>query len=232
MATEAQINANRENAKKSTGPRTPQGKAISSRNSLVHGMTSGQFLPPGADPVEFLQLLDQFRDRFQPFDEVEDALVERLVAAEIRMRTFRYLGAGLFHYQTSVNPVPEDRNQEGRMNPLAWAFEADSASHNTFTKLMRYEGALQREFSRALRELHMLQKERLAEAAAAAKSEAEAAETAPSHPEVPPADTKKETKRTQSPTATGAPNGAFTTDPPQNPAPGSAPSRSGGGPER
>jgi hypothetical protein len=34
MATTAQTNANRENAKKSTGPRTPQGKAISSRNSL------------------------------------------------------------------------------------------------------------------------------------------------------------------------------------------------------
>jgi hypothetical protein len=82
MATAAQINANRQNAKKSTGPRTPQGKAISSRNSLLHGMTSGKFLPPGTDPDEFFQLLDRFRSRFQPFDEVEDALVERLAAAE------------------------------------------------------------------------------------------------------------------------------------------------------
>src|ERR1017187_9826370 len=71
-APEAQTNANRENAEKSTGPRTPQGKAISSRNSLVHGMTSGKFLPPDGDPDEFFQLLDQFRGRFQPFDEAED----------------------------------------------------------------------------------------------------------------------------------------------------------------
>jgi hypothetical protein len=36
--TEAQINANRENAQKSTGPRTAEGKAASSRNGLKHGL--------------------------------------------------------------------------------------------------------------------------------------------------------------------------------------------------
>ena len=128
MATKAQTKANRENAKKSTGPRTPEGKATSSRNSLVHGMTSGKFLPPGGDPEEFFQLLDQFRGRFQPFDEVEDALVERLVAAEFKMRSVRYLDAGLFHYQAEANPIPEHRNKDGRINPLAWAFHADSAA--------------------------------------------------------------------------------------------------------
>ena len=53
-------------------------------------MTSGKFLPPDADPQEFFQLLDQLRARFQPFDEIEDALVERLVAAEFKMRSVRY----------------------------------------------------------------------------------------------------------------------------------------------
>ena len=55
MDPEAQMNANRENAKKSTGPRTPEGKATSSRNSLVHGMTSGKFLPPDGDPEESIR---------------------------------------------------------------------------------------------------------------------------------------------------------------------------------
>ena len=162
MATEAQTNANRENAKKSTGPRTQQGKVISSRNSLVHGMTSGKFLPPDADPQEFFLLLDQFRARFQPFDEVEDALVERLAAAEFKMRSVRYLDAGLFHYQAETNPMPEQFNKAGRSNPLAWSFHADSVAYNSFNKLMRYEGCLQREFSRALRELYIVQDERRA----------------------------------------------------------------------
>ena len=168
MATTAQINANRENAKKSTGPRTPAGKSVASRNSLVHGMTSGKFLPPGADPEEFLHLLDEFRGRFQPFDEIEDSLVERLAAAEFKMRTIRYLDAGLFHLQARSNPMPGRHNKGGSTNPLAWAFHNDAKHANSFTKLIRYEGFLQREFSRALRDLYKIQDERRARQAEAA----------------------------------------------------------------
>ena len=40
MASKKQIEANRRNAKKSTGPKTEEGKAKSSLNSLKHGLTS------------------------------------------------------------------------------------------------------------------------------------------------------------------------------------------------
>jgi hypothetical protein len=40
MATPAQIEANRRNARKSTGPRTAAGKAASSRNAVTHGLTA------------------------------------------------------------------------------------------------------------------------------------------------------------------------------------------------
>jgi hypothetical protein len=106
MDTEAQMNANRENAKKSTGPRTPEGKATSSRNSLVHGMTSGKFLPPDGDPDEFFQLRDQFRDRLQPFDGVEDAFVERMVGAEFKMRSVRYMDAASSITSSKLIPCP------------------------------------------------------------------------------------------------------------------------------
>ena len=42
MATEAQVNANRENAQKSTGPKTEEGKAASAGNSLKHGLLARQ----------------------------------------------------------------------------------------------------------------------------------------------------------------------------------------------
>jgi len=220
MATQAQTNANRENAKKSTGPRTQQGKTISSRNSLVHGMTSGKFLPPDADPQEFLQLFDQFRARFQPFDEVEDALVERLVAAEFKMRTVRYADAGLFHYQAETNPIPADRNKDGHINPLAWAFHTDSVGYNSFNKLMRYEGCLQREFSRALRELYIVQDERRARFAEAEAAASEAEETGPAQPETPPPNPNTEkTNRSQFPESTGALKGDAVPVPSQNPSP-------------
>ena len=38
MATESQINANRENAKLSTGPKTEEGKSKSSRNNTKFGL--------------------------------------------------------------------------------------------------------------------------------------------------------------------------------------------------
>src|SRR5207244_3680634 len=40
MSTSAQIEANRANSLKSTGPKTEEGKAISSRNALKHGFFS------------------------------------------------------------------------------------------------------------------------------------------------------------------------------------------------
>ena len=38
MATQAQIDANRQNAQKSTGPRTAEGKAAASQNAFKHGL--------------------------------------------------------------------------------------------------------------------------------------------------------------------------------------------------
>ncbi|BAL78816.1 hypothetical protein S23_56240 [Bradyrhizobium cosmicum] len=48
MATEKQIRANRENAKRSTGPKSLAGRIKSSRNALRHGLSS---LTTDSDPV-------------------------------------------------------------------------------------------------------------------------------------------------------------------------------------
>ena len=140
------------------------------------------------------------------------------------MRSVRYLDAGLFHYQAETNPMPDQFNKAGRSNPLAWAFHGDSAYYNSFSKLMRYEGFLQREFSRALRDLSMLQADRRARLAEAEP----ASQTEPCQPDSPAENPKIEkAKRSQFPTSSDTPNGAIPPAPPHNPTPNPVPGRPG-----
>jgi len=50
MSSEAKVTANRRNAKKSTGPRTLEGKAIVAQNAIKHGFLAKQDLIAGEDP--------------------------------------------------------------------------------------------------------------------------------------------------------------------------------------
>ncbi|MBC7926357.1 MAG: hypothetical protein H7039_11935, partial [Bryobacteraceae bacterium] len=53
MSTTAQIEANRENSKSSTGPATPEGKRIASQNAFKHGLTSSQLIQPGENQADY-----------------------------------------------------------------------------------------------------------------------------------------------------------------------------------
>jgi hypothetical protein len=77
MTTDKQIEANRANAQKSTGPRTETGKAKSRYNATKHGLTGQQIVLDGEDPDAFEEMK---ADLFQTFDPVGPA-EERLVAS-------------------------------------------------------------------------------------------------------------------------------------------------------
>ena len=79
MTTERQIAANRANAQMSTGPRTPHGKAISSRNNARHGLYSSA---PVIPRLESVTAWDYHRvttvQSLAPANAIEDALAERI----------------------------------------------------------------------------------------------------------------------------------------------------------
>jgi hypothetical protein len=81
---------------KSTGPTTPEGKAISSQNALKHGLASRRLFIPGEDPSAFEELLRSFKLDFKPDGPVEDDLVEEICMAKwlkeraIRMQTLAF----------------------------------------------------------------------------------------------------------------------------------------------
>jgi hypothetical protein len=80
MATAAQIEANRQNARKSTGPRTEEGKNRSRLNALDHGCRANLMVLPTEVFGEYENELKAWKLSFQPRNPAEDVLVERLVS--------------------------------------------------------------------------------------------------------------------------------------------------------
>ena len=66
MATEKQKKANRENAKKSTGPRTEEGKARSSQNGIKHGLLARDAVMADEDPAEYDRQFQIFEENLFP----------------------------------------------------------------------------------------------------------------------------------------------------------------------
>ena len=78
--------ANRLNASKSTGPRSAQGKATSSRNATSHGIFCQDLVLPGESHEVFHALREAFILQQRPQNVVELLIVDRLVAATWKLR--------------------------------------------------------------------------------------------------------------------------------------------------
>ena len=99
MPTQAQINANRLNALKSTGPTSREGKAASSLNALKSGIDAWSHIIPGEDPAELEALTAAFVLHFHPADPNQLSLVDTLIGAEWTQRRLRRIEAQLWNYQ-------------------------------------------------------------------------------------------------------------------------------------
>jgi hypothetical protein len=109
VPSQRQIEANRRNARLSTGPKTPEGKARSARNRSLHGFRSRNPLLPGEDPNEFAASLVAWRSQFQPANSDEDSLVCQLASADWRLRRIPSLEAEYFTAGLSDHPGALDK---------------------------------------------------------------------------------------------------------------------------
>jgi len=80
--------ANRLNAKRSTGPRTPGGKANSSRNSYKLGIFARQIFPPTEQGIKdwerYKDMVTGFYDHYRPEGVIEELLVDKVVTEAVR----------------------------------------------------------------------------------------------------------------------------------------------------
>jgi len=140
MATPSQIEANKLNSQKSTGPKSEEGKAKSALNRLSHGLASSATIVPGEDPEEFKALLTDLAGEYDPATATEQILVEKMALNQwLSLRAFRLQGEAF----------------------LDLTLQGDSFGiPKSLGVLIRYQTSAERTFHRAHNELVKTQKER------------------------------------------------------------------------
>src|SRR5262245_54496337 len=86
MATDRQIAANCANARKSTGPRTAEGKTASSTNAIKSGIYAKSTVIPSEDPAEYEALKQEHYDHFQPTNPDERDLLDLMIRYKWQLR--------------------------------------------------------------------------------------------------------------------------------------------------
>ena len=173
MATDRQTEANRQNAQKSTGPRTAEGKARSCMNHVTTGIDAQSAIIPGEDPAALLALIERYNNRFQPVTAEERHQVDILTRCEWQAR--RYARCEAETWRKSMES-PIRRNDP---NPMGYGY---SLCPIAFSRLDRRVEVNERLYNRALHELERLQSDRAA-AERVSESDTEAPAPAAEAPE-------------------------------------------------
>ena len=151
MASDKQIAANRANAKKSTGPRTPSGQGISSMNALKTGIYAKHLLLKDEDPKELHRLRLALEAEWRPVGPTEQNQVERLVGLFWRQRRIYRAETGLYEM---YRQCPEG------VGGVATALAREGKETEAFTRSLRIDSATERSIHLTIRTLQKLQAER------------------------------------------------------------------------
>jgi hypothetical protein len=81
--SEARIRANQQNALLSTGPKTPEGKAVSRANALKHGLCAAVCVPE--DPEQIQARAEMFFKTFKPTTDYQAWHVDRAAVVSVRI---------------------------------------------------------------------------------------------------------------------------------------------------
>lgn len=148
MATQKQIIANIENAKRSTGPKTETGKVIVAQNAVKHGVFSKQIVLQEESKDEFEELKREFYSQFQPRGLLEKLLLERALTAAWRLSRMIQVESILMNHAT--------KKSFGR----GLADVLSGRQGDELSLLCRYETSLERSLFKSLAELRALQSAR------------------------------------------------------------------------
>jgi hypothetical protein len=140
MASAAQITANQLNAQHSTGPRTVEGKQHVSQNAVRHGLTARHPVVRDDEREEFAALRGGLTAELDPQGATEEVVFQQILLAAWNLQRFSRLEA-----EASTGTL------EDFTNPATVAI---------LDRLSRYQTRAQRDWSKGIAELRILQTNR------------------------------------------------------------------------
>lgn len=146
MTTTKQINANKNNAMMSTGPKSEIGKSIVSKNARKHGIFSKQILLDDESKEEFENLSMEFYNYFQPKGLLEELFWERALSAAWRLSRITRMESLLIYKARN-----RCFNEDGLIDVLS------GGDGDKLALLSRYEISLEKILYKSLGELRSLQ---------------------------------------------------------------------------
>lgn len=173
--SQRRIEANRRNAMRSTGPRTPEGKARVARNGIKHGIFAAQSHWQDTDRGRFRELRQSLAAEFKPANAREQRCAVTIAAGFVRMDIIeryendeaqrahaeetreieeRIAGAGPDEAKRLIG-YRETLIRAGLWGPTIPDERAARA-------ILRYEATIMRAVWRAIDELHRLREQRIA----------------------------------------------------------------------
>jgi hypothetical protein len=148
----------RANGAKSRGPKTPEGKAVSSMNALRHGLTASRPILPGESQESFEALLKDYMEEWEPEGPAEIDLVHRMVVSKWReQRAWTVETAALRSHMGAAN---DEASVPDPADCLTAAFTSYTGNSRFLDCFYRQENAVTRRFDRPLDRLLDLQERR------------------------------------------------------------------------
>ena len=174
MTSLRQIKSNRRNAQRSTGPKTPSGKARSSQNAVRHGLTAETVIGPLEDPADYRAFEQAVTTGYDAETAVERELVLRLASLLWRLRRATSVETGLLQIQCEMSTAPDPalsklpgevcevieiyqsgHDETGQALARCFLRLAD-LDNGILERLGRYEAALWRQVRQTIYTLHHL----------------------------------------------------------------------------
>jgi hypothetical protein len=119
---------NRENGRKSQGPVTQEGRDISRRSALKHGLTAKVLTLPGEDPDQIQVQADRFFEALQPESHDEEVLVDQIALASLQLERLAKAQTEILAEQVRKAEIRWDLNQNLRLLKLRRLLRRDRST--------------------------------------------------------------------------------------------------------